>query len=414
MKLTSEMRIDKLQLFLIAVVGWFASGSLPFLGLSEPQFDEVYGFPIAGEVSRVYSYLAFLFMLMALLSTRNLLQRSINYAARSLPICLIMVSGVMEAIVAIALGFYAGAVYAALLLICVLVCSSFWCMPERHRLLFYKLLLVINVVYVSLAFMMYGAPQNRFVGGIHPNIFSQAGIALAFSALMFLSGWKKTAVILASLFVAFLVDSRYSMATILLMYFGLLLLDSSVKAKLLSLSFFIALAAMFLFTNIFSEVFSLNDANRGISSGVSGRASNWDYFLPQLSERPFFGYGFRNHDFVGAHNGFMQYVLENGLVISFLFFSALFLILISNVSTVWRSLSDRTFQAHEGRVVLVTLLAIVFAANLQPQLINFGDEFGPLTLMILMYVPVAYRSFGWRRPGDVRRRKFSDIRAAGT
>jgi len=412
MKLTSEMRIDKLQFFLIAVVGWFASGSLSFLGLSEPQFDEVYGFPIAGEVSRIYSYLAFLFMMIALLSTRHLLQKSINYAVRSLPICLIILSGVMEGIVAIVLGFYVGAVYAGLLLICVLVCSSFWCLPEKYRLLFYKILLVMNVVYVSLAFVMYGAPQNRFVGGIHPNIFSQASIVLAFSALMFLSGWKKMAVILGSLFVAYVVDSRYALATVSIMYFGLLLLDSSVRAKLLSLLFFIALTAMFLFTDIFSEVFSLNDANRGLSSGVSGRASNWDYFLPQLSERPFFGYGFRNHDFVGAHNGFMQYVLENGLVISTLFFSALFLTLILNVSTAWHSLSDRTFQAHEGRVVSVTLLAIIFAANLQPQLINFGDQFGPLTLMILMYVPVAYRSYGRRRPGDVGPHKLSDIRLA--
>jgi hypothetical protein len=412
MKLTSEIRIDKLQLFLIAVLGWFAAGSFSFLELSEPQFDEVYGFPIAVEVSRIYSYLAFLFMMIALLSTQYLLQKSINYAVRSLPICLIIASGVMEAIVAIVLGFYVGAVYAGLLLICVLICSSFWCLPEKYRLLFYKFLFVLNVVYVSLAFIMYGAPQNRFVGGIHPNIFSQASIILAFSALMFLSGWKKTAVILASLFVAFLVDSRYALATVFIMYFGLLLLDTRVKAKLLSLVFFIALIAMFLFTNVFSELFSLNDATRGLSSGVSGRSSNWDYFLPQLSEHPFFGYGFRNHDFVGAHNGFMQYVLENGLVISFLFFSALLLKLISNVSAVWHSLSDRTFQAHEGRVVSVTLLAIIFAANLQPQLINFGDEFGPLTLMILMYSPVAYRSFGWRRPGNVRRHKLSDIRPA--
>jgi hypothetical protein len=411
MKLTSEIRIDKLQLFLIAVVGWFASGSLSFLGLSEPQFDEVYGFPIASEVSRVYSYLAFLFMIIALLSIPNLFQKSMNYAVRSIPICLIFVSGVMEGVVATTLGFYVGAAYAGLLLICVLICSSFWSLPEKYRLWFYKYLLALNVVYVSLAFIMYGAPKNRFVGGIHPNVFSQAGIVLAFSALMFLSGWKKVLVILASLFIAFLVDSRYAMATILIMYFGLLLLDSSVRARLLSLLFLIALSAMFLFTDMFSEVFSLNDASRGLSSGVSGRAESWDYFWPELSQHLFFGYGFRNHDFAGTHNGFMQYVLENGLVISFLFFSALFLILISNASAVWYSLSDRTFQAHEGRVVLVTLLAIFFAANLQPQLINFGDEFGPLTLVILIYVPAAYRSIGWRRPRAVRRQNFSDIRA---
>ena len=154
MKLTPGIRIDKLQFFLIAVVGWFASGSLSFLELSEPQFDEVYGFPIAGEVSRVYSYLAFLFMIIALLSTPHLLQKSMNYTVRSLPICLIIVSGVMEGLVAIFLGFYVGALYAALLLVCVLICSSFWCLPERFRLLFYKYLLILNVVYVSLAFIM--------------------------------------------------------------------------------------------------------------------------------------------------------------------------------------------------------------------------------------------------------------------
>jgi len=412
MRPTSETRIDIQQLFLIAFVAWFASGSLTFLELSEPEFDEVYGFPIAAEVSRLYSYLAFLFMMATLLSTRHLLQRSINYAMRSIPICLIIVSAILEALAAVALGFYVGALYATLLLVCVLVCSSFWCMPERHRLLFYKCLLALNLLYVSLAFIMYGAPQNRFIGGIHPNIFGQAGIALAFSALMFLNSWKKNAMILVALFVGYAVDSRYSMATVLLMYFGILLLHPGARAKFLSVLFLVAFIAMSLFTDVFTEVFSLDDANRGVSSGVSGRSENWEYFLPQLSEHPLFGYGFRNHDFVGAHNGFMQYVLENGLVISFVFFSALFLILISNVSTVWHFLSERTFRAHEGRVVLVTFVAILFAANLQPQLINFGDEFGPLTLMILMYVPVTYRSLGRRRPLDLYRRKLPDVRPA--
>jgi O-Antigen ligase len=341
-------------------------------------------------------------MIVGLLSNPNLLQKAIKYVARSLPICVIIVSGVMEGVVALALGFYMGAAYACLLLICILVCASFWCLPERNRLLFYKYLLVLNVAYVSLAFFIHGAPQGRYVGGIHPNIISQASIILAFSGLMILSGWKKTLVILASLYLSVLVDSRYALVTVFIMWFGHLVLDPTMKSMLLSLLVVIAFTIIFTFTDFFTEVFSLNDPDRGFSSGIGGRASDWDYFLPQLSECPFFGYGFRNLiGYVGAHNGFMQYILENGLVISFLFFSALFFILISNLSTVWRSLSERTFQAHEGRVVLVTLLAIFFAAMLQPQLISFGDEFGPLTLVILLYVPKAYRSLGWRRRGDV-------------
>jgi hypothetical protein len=51
MKPISEKRIDKLQFFLIAVIGWFASGSLPFIALPYPYFED--GTPAIVEFPRV-------------------------------------------------------------------------------------------------------------------------------------------------------------------------------------------------------------------------------------------------------------------------------------------------------------------------------------------------------------------------
>jgi O-antigen ligase len=247
-------------------------------------------------------------------------------------------------------------------------------------------------------------PQDRWVGGIHPNIFSQASIIVAFSGIMILSGPKKALAILVALLIAYIVDSRYALATVLILFFGDFLLNFiwTKPRTLIAIGSVIVLTIVVVYlqtsNHFFTEAFAIYDQDRGLSSGFTGRDYNWSFFLPQLSEHPFFGYGFRNRlAFIGPHNGFMQYILENGLVISIPFLSALFFILISNISAFSRSLSDRAFQAHEGRVVLLTLLAIFFGANIQPQLLSFGDEFGPLTLLIILYRPEAFRSLQQRQ-----------------
>ncbi len=393
----SEKRISTLIFFIIAFIGWFASGSLPLIMLSRSVYDDG---TIADEAPLVYSYMAVMFMIAGLLSNPQLIKKAIEYGKQSIPILVIIVSGIMQAIVAIALEFYIGVAYACLLLGCILFSLAFWCLPEGKRIFLYKCLLVLNVSYVSVAFLIHGAPQDRFVGGIHPNLFGQASIILAFSGLMILNGLKKTFVFLLSIFIAFVVSSRYAIAAVLIMWFGDFLLDTTwTKTRLLTaVGSVIAIAVIEGYPetsiDLLGDVFLLNDPDRGRSSGISGRDYNWSLFLPQFEEHPLFGYGFRNIlGVVGSHNGFMEYILENGLVISILFFAASFFILISNLSAVWRSLSDRAFQAREGRVVLVTLIGIFFAANLQPQLINFGDQFGALTLVTLLYVPKKFRSF---------------------
>jgi O-antigen ligase len=398
MALVSERRISKVQIFLFGFVAWFASGSLPLLALSEPPGYDQYGLPIQDEASHVYSYVAFFIIGIALWIVPSLVQKAFNYVTRTLPIRAIIATGMLQALVAAALGLYTSTAYACLLLFCIVICLAFWCLPERHRVTFYKSVLVMNLVYVVLAFALYGAPQNRWIGGIHPNLFSQASIIMSFSALMILKGWKRAAIVLLSLGIAISVDSRYAVVSVSMMCFGLILLEANLRLKLLSLISGVVALATSIFTGFFAVIFSIDDAERGLSSGISGRSLSWEDFLPQLSERPFLGYGFRNSaELTTTHNGFLQFMLENGLIISALFFSALLGILVSNVFSVWRSLPDHTFQAHEGRVVLVTIVMIFFAANLQPQLVNFGDQFGPLTLLVLLRVPTTYRSlFRWR------------------
>jgi O-antigen ligase len=408
-----QVRFTKPSLFVIAVAVWFAAGSLPLLALREPSYDE-FGLPMPGDVNRVYSYFAFAMMIAAVWRAPNLLQDAVTYIKRSLPICIIIVTGILEAVVATILGFYAGVAYACLLIISVVVCSSFWHLPQRQRVLFYNYLLILNVFFVFAALGLYGAPLDRWVGGIHPNIFSQASIILAFTALMILNGWKRTLVILVALYVAVIVDSRYALVAVFTMCLGMLLLEANTKMKIFSLVSLVFLFVLSFFNHYFTEVLSLDDANRGLSSGVSGRAYNWENFLPQLSERPFFGYGFRNTaELIGAHNGFMQYVLENGLIISFLFFSSLLAILASNAFSVRRSLSDRTFQAHEGRVVFATIIAIIFVANLQPQLISFGDQLGPLTFVVLLRIPTALSALRARHPLMVFPPRIPSIKSPG-
>ena len=92
------------------------------------------------------------------------------------------------------------------------------------------------------------------------------------------------------------------------------------------------------------------------------------------------GFGFRKRDlYQGTHNGFLNFALENGVIVTTLFFLAMLSIFKDGIARLHQSNTNK----RDIIVVLGSWVAWAFAAFFQPQLVNFGDATGIMTIFLL-------------------------------
>jgi len=259
--------------------------------------------------------------------------------------------------------------------------------PRYEKFLSYTSIAI--VVFIIYAFMTLGPPVDRWLGGIHPNLLGASLVAAVGLSLFGPKLWRDFVLIIA-LIAAASVSSRYAFATCLLIYilFNFFNYKSVGIIRLSIIIFFIAIAVIDLAINpydaILADIFKLNDQARGVGSGVTGRDDHWIMFWPQFNDNPILGYGFRNRQaYFGAHNGFLDLILQSGVIGTSFF-------IIFYVTRIFLLTYDLFFiedHGSRGRFLSI-ILGTFFAAQLQPQLINFGDPMGILTLICLF----GYRS----------------------
>ncbi len=247
---------------------------------------------------------------------------------------------------------------------------------------------LICIAYMVAAQIILGPPVKRWLGGIHPNIYG-ASIITAIALSTFASFKFFNISFLICLTCAVIVSSRYAMISSVIIYISFCIMNYRrcgwFQIFILIVIFFIVLFD-FLFSGAEGYVGSalqLGSSDRGLSSGLTGRDSHWSYFIPQISDRPFLGYGFRNREsFYGAHNGFMNLILECGILGSTLILSYLLIRILSLIKEFINTENNEV----RGRLLSVSI-GVIFAVNLQPQFINFGDPMGLLVMILLFSRP---------------------------
>lgn len=240
------------------------------------------------------------------------------------------------------------------------------------------------IFFATFCFLIYGTPTDRWVGGIHPNIFGAVLVAAA-SFSLFQKPIVRDAIFLIALIAAVLVSSRYAILSIVLIYMVYWMLNFR-KINWLRLAILLfcvaALLIDFLYraeTGMVARFLLLNDPLRGVGSGVSGRDDNWSMFMPQLMDRPFFGYGYRNKlAYFYPHNGFLDLILQLGIVGSALFFY----IVLDRLIELFREALSHPNVKDRGKILSIFIGTIV-ASQFQPQFISFGDAFGITTLFCI-------------------------------
>lgn len=277
-----------------------------------------------------------------------------------------------------------GIAYTLALFVAILCLSSVWTMrPDALA----TCLGGISVVLISCglcALVIFGWPEGRRLGGIHPN--AVGGIMLAgFVLSLFCEGIVMVALRAACLGLAAAVSSRFALIGCFLAFlvFELTSRPFSLKLALLALA---AAIGLLLFPDMLMDTLALDDPTRNLDSGFTGRDELWARAFAAIADAPF-GVGFKRPLVEDAgHNGYLRWLEEFGVIGGGL-------IIASMISSVAAAVMDASLLSTADNRLrrfasarAAGLVALTFASFFQPQAFNLGDIHG-LTVMLLLFSP---------------------------
>jgi len=284
-----------------------------------------------------------------------------------------------------------GVVYTLLLLVTSLLLSSLWSMSAGDLERFLTGAAIIFCSFGVAAIAILGWPEGRSVGNIHPNGFATPLLA-AFILSQFRPGWISVVIRLLSIGMIALVSSRFALI-------GCIAAVVAHEATLRPLSLgktlaaIVAVSAGAAFWGDIAGVLAIDDPDRGLSSGFSGRDYYWQQSLGAIADHPF-GIGFKRTVIgeEGGHNGYLKTLLEfgvpgGGLIICF-FACIIAAAGLEAIATLGKDRQQHQFAcARFGGLV-----ALAFGAFFQPQLLSLGDAFA-MSFLFLLFRPRAMSIF---------------------
>ncbi|MGJ4996968.1 O-antigen ligase family protein [Bradyrhizobium sp. HKCCYLS3077] len=297
-----------------------------------------------------------------------------------------------------------GIVYTLLLVITSVSLCVVWALPGRDLEICLTGAAVVLCSFGVVAIAALGWPDGRSVGNIHPNGFA-APLLASFILSQFRRGWIGVVVRVLSFAMVTLVSSRFAMAGCAAAFLlHQATLDPFSPGKIAAA--ILLPCVVVLFWPVISGVLALDDPDRGLTSGISGRDDLWQHSLEAIAEHPF-GIGFKRTMIgeEGGHNGYLKTVLEFGIVGGGVLITFLLSIIVATgieaVMTLGRDRRDHQFAcARFGG-----LAALGLGAFFQPQLLSLGDAFS-LSLLFLMFRPrLAAASLLARTPNDINPRR---------
>lgn len=269
--------------------------------------------------------------------------------------------------------------------------ASIWLEEQYVVDYFMRCWFALMVILLFAAIAIYGWPEERWVGGIHPNILSFIVFVVATFAIsrMSLAGYL---VFLACFAIVVLLSSRYVILCMLLVAFTAFL--TYTRGRLPKMAFVIVMTAGCLLIILTSplildvaySLFLVDSERRGLGSGVTGRLYSIEESLAEFPDHWLFGVGFRNRvEYLGAHNGYINLLSEIGIIAGIMFFIVLLYCICVAIFEILASQS-RNAPLPGSREMPYLFLASLLAAVFQPQLVNFGDVQGICFILGLSYV----------------------------
>ncbi len=287
-----------------------------------------------------------------------------------------------------------GTAYTLALLIVAVCLSGLWTMSPDALANCLGGIGVVLVAFGIFSVAVFGWPQGRMVGGIHPNAFG--GIMLAaFVTSQFRGGFLMMVVRAASLILAAAVSSRFAVIGCILAFLIFELSARPLGSRTVLLGLAVAVS-LILLPSVFKDVLALDDPSRNLDSGFTGRDDQWARALEAISEAPF-GLGFKRPPVEDAgHNGYLRWLLEFGVMGGSLAIAATLTIALCSIVETFRVPDGDLRRLAAGRAA--GLSAVTFASFFQPQLFNLGDVHGVTVILMLFSLKIGSRTSGRSAP----------------
>lgn len=276
--------------------------------------------------------------------------------------------------------------YAALLMLSLALSTELLSSSRVVQRQFFFSIVCISWLFCGLAFALYGPPNGRWVGGVHPNIFGFIAVIAGIGGFVL---WRRVGwlAFLIAIGITISISSRYAIAVLLCGFVYVVYARSKVVGRgswILPLAI-VGVISLFYLWPFIESVFLLNDASRGLGSGASGRTDLNANFMSQMSPHLLDGFGFRRREvYYNTHNGYLNFMLEVGVVASGL----LIYLLISSLFRYERQtivVKNREMELDDVALLRFLLFfSSCLSAMFQPQLVNFGDAQGCLFIMLIL------------------------------
>jgi O-antigen ligase len=242
---------------------------------------------------------------------------------------------------------------------------------------------VVLVAFGVSAIALFGWPEGRQLGPIHPNAFGSVMLS-AFIFAQFREGALFLLLRMASLILAASVSSRFALIGCLL---ALVVFEITRKPLSLRVLVFPVLSAacFVLFNQQIVAVLALDDPARNLGSGFTGRDEEWAAGFKAIAEYPF-GMGFKRPPLEGGwgHNGYLRIFLEFGVIGGSLINIAVLSIILRALFEAIAGFREDSRLRRFASARAAGLAGLLFATFFQPQMFNLGDMHG-ISFMLLLF-----------------------------
>jgi O-antigen ligase len=277
-----------------------------------------------------------------------------------------------------------GSSYTLLLIVTIVAVSLLFTLPIDALARCLGATAVVYVAFGLTAVALFGWPEDRHLGPIHPNIVGSVMLC-AFIFSQFREGALFVLLRVVSVVLAASVSSRFAMIGCLLALVVFELSYNPISVKVLLFPVIAAFALLFTNQEV-SSLLALDDPDRNVSSGFTGRGDDWNSALALIGQNPF-GMGFKRPPFDNAgHNGYLKSLLEFGIIGGCLLFTAILTIVARSVLDALNTSSSDPIAKRVAAARAGGLVALAFATFFQPQLFNLGDVHA-ISFMLLLFRP---------------------------
>ena len=285
--------------------------------------------------------------------------------------------------IALSLGYYA--------------CGGVWEICGPYMSLCLRRFAVFGTTINLLIYALTSQAGERFGGILHPNNWGLICFGQALCSLLIRRVWLRWTVLAANLFIIMQAQSRAALLALAIAlslyyvrYLQTALRRGRVRSLLSVITLSVALAAVIYQLDEFSTfgkvLLALNDSDRGVNSGFSGRTDLWAKGIDLIAQNPLLGIGTRMQDryyqdattgVKSVHNGYLGLLIENGVLGAF----CLFPIIIIGIWRLFRAARDRQTVPYIGSLLLIGYL---FIACFEPRLLNVGNPTSVLVILVIL------------------------------